>query len=183
MTEVLCEEKRAPNRAEATDLPTPLVVCFVCTGNTCRSPMAQAVANALAEREAERFPTAVRDCVTRRLEADSAGLYAVEGDPISERAVEALEEAGIASVPHADYHRHTARTVTETDVARADFLVAMSTGHAMELLMRFPEAARKILCMPHPIPDPFGGDLACYRACLAEIKAGVQTLFFSEDRS
>ena len=180
MPQVLCTETCEPKLSSKLDRSAPLCVCFVCTGNTCRSPMAQAVANALAEQEVACFPPSVQDCVTRRLVANSAGLYAASGAPISERAVEALEEAEIVALPHADYHSHTAHTVTAEDVARADYLVGMSANHAMELLMRFPEAASKILCMPHPIADPYGGDLACYRACLAEIEEGVKKLFFSE---
>lgn len=177
MTELLCEEKtvKAPKKER---MDAPLCVCFVCTGNTCRSPMAAAVANALAEEAVKGFPDSVRDCVTRRLESFSAGLYAEEGDPISAHAVEALEAAEVASVAGRDYHRHTAHTVTEEDVVRADVLVGMSGSHAMELMMRFPVAAKKIVCMPKPISDPFGGDSARYQACLAEITDGVKRLFF-----
>lgn len=179
MSQVLCEEKTARTMGDL-HRDAPLCVCFVCTGNTCRSPMAAAVANALAEDAVMAFPESVRLHVTRRLEAFSAGLYAGEGDPISVHAAQALEAAGVATVRDLDYHAHAAHTVTEEDVARADLLVGMSGSHAMELMLRFPAAAKKIVCMPRPISDPFGGDLARYRACLAEITAGVKELFFSE---
>ena len=146
-------------------------VIFVCTGNTCRSPMAAAVANALA---------CARDGDHPALVATSAGLYALEGDPITPHAVEALERAGIKAVKGLDYHAHTAHTVTEADAEAAELLVAVSASHAMELLLRFPAAAHKIVCLPRAISDPFGGDLARYEACLAEITDGVKELLFGE---
>lgn len=146
-----------------------LRVCFVCTGNTCRSPMAAAVANAMA-KQSEPLQKTV---------AFSAGLYANDGEPISLHAQEALEAAGVLPVPDRDYRNHRAHTLSDADVDSADLLVGMSGGHCMELLMRYPQAAQKITVMPTPISDPFGGDLAVYTQCLAEITDGVKTLLFS----
>ncbi len=154
----------------------PLKICFVCTGNTCRSPMAAAVANAMAAKELEALPASVRESAVPVLDAISRGLYAAVSSPISAHAVAALEGANIEPTAGRDYHDHTARNLTETDADTADWLVAMSQGHAMEILMRFPQAAQKIICMPHPISDPYGGDLAVYQTCLDEITAGVREL-------
>lgn len=154
------------NREQASK---PLRVCFVCTGNTCRSPMAQAVVNHLAR-------TLKRDLI-----AFSAGLYAVEGDRISSNAVLALERAGIEPSPACDYRMHTARSLGDGEAATFDLLVGMGRSHALELMMRYPHLARRILCMPTPISDPFGGDLSVYEACLAEITEGVKALLFSGD--
>lgn len=156
-------------------------VCFVCTGNTCRSPMAEAVANALAREALNALPASVRDAVSPNLTAISAGLYANDGEPISQNAVRALEDADVAPVSGRNYHEHTAHTITESEVDECDLLVAMTPSHTMELLMRFPAAAQKITCMPEAVSDPFGGDLARYRQCLAEITAGVRKLLFAAD--
>ncbi len=161
---------------EATDTQHPWRVCFVCTGNTCRSPMAQAVANALAADALSVYPEAVRDALSPRVEAFSAGLYAGRGEPISAGALHALEGAGVTSVPTHDYRTHTAHTITETEAAEYDLLVGMTASHAMELLLRFPSLASKITRMEHEISDPFGKDDAAYAACLEQITQDVRAL-------
>ena len=154
----------------------PLRVCFVCTGNTCRSPMAEAVTWALAGQAVSMLPDAVRSLATPLVEPTSAGLYPMEGMPISNQACVALERDGISVMPPHDYHAHVARRLSLQTAESADLLVGMTRGHAMELLLRFPQAASKIVCMPEEIIDPYGGDEDVYFACLQEIKKGVRTL-------
>ena len=114
------------------------------------------------------------------VEAFSAGLYANDGEPIAQNAVAALENAGVAAVAAYDYHAHIAHTLTEAEAAEYDLLIGLSDSHVLELLMRFPSLAQRIVRMPKPISDPFGGDLARYTACLAEIDEGVKELLFAE---
>lgn len=143
-------------------------VCFVCTGNTCRSPMAEAVANALAKTHG------------KKLRAVSAGLYAAEGDPIAQNAVLALENAGVEPLTNRDYHTHTAHTLCAEEAERYDLLVGLTDRHAMELILRFPNLTERVTCLTPSIPDPFGGDLACYETCLAQITDAVLRLLFSD---
>lgn len=146
-------------------------VCFVCTGNTCRSPMAAAVANALA-KEGKTAP----------LLAVSAGLYAAEGEAISPHAAEALERAGIPALSgQEDYHAHRSHSISEAEAEGYDLLVGMTGRHALELMMRFPQLSQRIRCMPEEISDPYGGDLAVYEACLAQIRRGVAALLTGGD--
>ena len=166
---------------EAREAEHPRRVCFVCTGNTCRSPLAEAVANFLAQSELNALPEGIRDLARPRLEAFSAGLYPADGDPISTNAVLALEEAGINPVPQHDYHLHRARGLTEEEAEGFDLLVGLTRGHAMELILRFPALAKRITVMPIEISDPFGGSLERYRECLAQIRQGVSILCNRED--
>lgn len=158
-------------------------VCFVCTGNTCRSPMAAAVANALAHRELQKLPASLRNLAIPELEAFSAGICAHEGDPIAENAVLALEAAEIPVIPHHDYHLHTAHSLTEEEAESYDLLIGLTREHAMTLLIQFPHLAQRITVLPTDVSDPFGGSLEIYAACLEQITQGVRSILFSEDTS
>ena len=174
------EEKTVPTQV-GEKLPRPLRVCFVCTGNTCRSPMAAAVANDLACKPFRSLPESVRGCAVPAVEAVSAGLFANVGEPISRNAVQALEQAGVLPVPEHDFHTHTARNLTQEGAAFCDLIIAMTPGHAQQLLMAMPDQLSKIRVMPEPVPDPYGGDLAAYAACLEKITDGVRKLLFPGD--
>ncbi len=150
-------------------------ICFVCTGNTCRSPMAAAVVNAFATEEAQKKGRLFPDLV-----AESRGICAYNGEPISEGAARALESLEIRPVAGLDYHDHRARKLTEEDLERYDLFVALSEGHVTNLMMRFPQATPKIIRMPRSIPDPYDEEDVFYRKCLEEIIRGVSTLFFPE---
>ena len=143
-------------------------VCFVCTGNTCRSPMAEAVTNHLAKKHAKQICAA------------SAGLYAKNGDVIAANAIRALENAKILSSDTRDYHLHTAHTICAEEAERYDLIVGLTDRHALELILRFPNLTDRITCLTPAIPDPFGGDLSCYEKCLASITDAVSRMLFPE---
>lgn len=142
-------------------------VCFVCTGNTCRSPMAAAVYNHLNMGK-DRY-------------AVSMGLYAAEGMPISDNAAMALEESGILSDRDNPYREHKAKGCKRDVLCGCDYIVGISEAHTLELISRYPELALKIYSMPKSISDPWGGDLQEYKSCLCEIEAGIKELFSIED--
>ena len=134
-------------------------VLFVCTGNTCRSPMAAAAYNHKNRGSHRR--------------AYSAGLAALAGDPISQNAILALEAAGIPSTPDNDYKAHVATPVTLTMLGEMDEIVAISPSHAMALLTAAPQYAARIRTLGD-IADPYGGDLATYSAALADILSALE---------
>ena len=150
------------------------LVCFVCTGNTCRSPMAETVFNHLAAvsglGDFERLINA------EGLRATSAGLSAY-GEPISAHACEALLQAGIPSREGNDYKSHISRPIDEEIMRSAELVVGISSSHAMSLVMKYPQFASKITCMPRDISDPYGGSLEVYRECLREIQSGVEEIY------
>jgi protein-tyrosine phosphatase len=153
------------------------LVCFVCTGNTCRSPMAEAVFNDIA-----RVPEICSACDVEKLlgakyiRAASAGLAAF-GEPISENAAEALRLAGIASTPDNDYESHVSVEIDTEMMRTADLVVGISSSHALRLMSAFPGYASKITCMPKDIADPWGGSLEDYKECLAQIIEGVKEIY------
>jgi protein-tyrosine phosphatase len=101
-------------------------VLFVCTGNLCRSPTAEA----LAVRELRRHPGAP-------LRFISAGTHAVEGNPAAIRSVAAAEERG------ADLERHHARELTRRRVRAADLILCMAADHRPYVLAFDRAAARR----------------------------------------
>ncbi len=145
-----------------TDTKKPITVCFVCSGNTCRSPMAAAALNQLGKGV---------------YKAASAGLCAVTGDLISQNAVKALRAHGIENTPENSYESHRAIETSEELLERFDKIVAISKSHAFNLICSYPALTGKITVMPRDIPDPFMYGEQVYAKCLDEIIKGLKELF------
>ena len=126
---------------------TAAKVLFVCTGNTCRSPMAEYC-----------FREMVSD---REIECVSAGLYAFDGEAMSANSLAALEEIGI------DANDFRSRSVTHALAETSSLIITMTESHKAELIMRYPEAAAKCHTLLEKsggnLPDPFGQSLSVYR--------------------
>lgn len=118
-------------------------VLFICTGNTCRSPMAQAIFNKYCEENGI-------DAV-----ADSAGIAAGEGMPASENTVAVMAEVGV------DLSAHSAKPISKALLKEADLIVCMSEGHA-EMLKA---AGFSAIVFGTGVADPYGYAVNVYRAC------------------
>ncbi|MDO5037558.1 MAG: low molecular weight protein arginine phosphatase [Tissierellia bacterium] len=129
---------------------------FVCTGNTCRSPMAEALARDWAEKN--------------KLDLDlrSRGLYAFSGSPMSQGAKEALKDLDL------DGAGHRAGLLREEDLAWADRVYTMTQGQADQVKLAFPSYSHKIELLDlTDISDPFGGSLEDYQRARDQIKRAI----------
>ena len=138
------------------------IYLFVCTGNTCRSPMAAAAANHL-----------LRD---RGILAVSAGLSVPYPAPISRNALLALEKRGVVPIAENDFRHHLSQPLTEDLLRAADRVYGMTDNHSFVIMTSFPEYSGKLAPLGVSVPDPYGGDEAEYLAALDAILDAVKKL-------
>ncbi|HVK15772.1 MAG TPA: hypothetical protein VM533_02425 [Fimbriiglobus sp.] len=159
---------QSPNPAGATR--PGCSVLFICTGNTCRSPLAEALCKRLL---ADRLGCDPAELVARGYVVRSAGVAALPGDPAALPAVEVAREYG------ADLSAHQSRPVNPELLADATHVVAVTRGHAAALMMRFPGVGPEPGLLGGPdddLSDPIGGDLEQYRACAHAIHGHLDRL-------
>ncbi|HHT74268.1 MAG TPA: low molecular weight protein arginine phosphatase [Firmicutes bacterium] len=158
-------------------------VLFVCTGNTCRSPMAAALLKHYAQEAGIEVRTA------------SAGLGAFTGDSASEHALKAMSELGLDLSGHRSRKFHTALA------EEFDLILVMTEGHKRQLLQAAPELAEKVFLVQeysraaryreelqngkekvYEIADPFGQSLDVYRQVRDELAQAVQAIIAAWQR-
>ncbi len=125
-------------------------ILFVCTGNTCRSPMAAAIL-------AKEKPW---------YNVFSRGINVLAPSPASAEAVEVMNEMGL------DISSHRSEQLTRDDLMRADIIFTMTENHNHLILRRYPEFTGRVFTLSpgNDIVDPFGRDIFAYRACARQIE-------------
>ena len=122
-------------------------ILFVCTGNTCRSPMAEGLCNKYLREQG----------LTEELCCASAGLAVIPDDRVSRYARQAMEEVGV------DISQHTPTQLTPEMLEACDFVMCMSDNHRMIINAAVP--GKPVAVPEGGVPDPFGTSLASYQAC------------------
>jgi glycine hydroxymethyltransferase len=142
-------------------------ILFVCTGNVCRSPMAEGLFRHTARGRGEYRIT-------------SAGVGAVDGQPPSPHAIRALRDLGI------DISQQRSRMLTAELIEQADYIFGMTHGHVDAVNLLYPQAAEKTFLLREfdetldifekDISDPIGGSFEVYVNCRDQIEQGIASM-------
>jgi len=154
--------------ATALERLASMLIVVVCTGNTCRSPMAEALLRRLL---AERLGCEETALGQFGIEVASAGIAAASGSRASPEAVEAMRQRGL------DIACHASQPLTENLVRDADLILTLTGGHRHAIVSRWPEVAARVATLradQGDVDDPIGAPSAVYRQCAAQIEQALK---------
>lgn len=145
------------------------LILFVCTGNTCRSPMAAAIFNKLNNKS--------------DWHAVSGGISAFDGDKPSEFAVKALKTDF-----DLDISGHRSRSITREYLQKSELILTMTQTQKSFLCQQWPDLADRVLTVGEmadepsvQVPDPFGQGLVIYRAAAEELARLIEKIIAKLD--
>lgn len=141
-------------------------VLFICTGNTCRSPMAEGILKKIAREKG------------LDIEAASSGIFADRGSSAALNAIDSLADIGI------DIRKHASQGVTEDIIDKSDLILTMTASHKDILVSNYPDKKYKIFMLNEyafgkekDIQDPFGGNKAIYDMARDEIIYAIEKIY------
>jgi len=151
-------------------------ILFVCTGNTCRSSMAEGI-----------FKYLLKNKNIDNINISSAGISAYEGEKANEKAISVLKSQGI------DITSHKARQITDNIIEASDLILTMTYSHKMTILKYAPKASKKVFTLREfantfneentednfDIDDPFGMDYNVYEQSMEEIKSELEKIIIN----
>lgn len=142
-----------------------MIVLFVCTGNTCRSPMAEGILKSIAEEK------------NLDLKVSSAGISVFDGDNASKNSINAMKKIGI------NISQHEARQLHRDLIDEADLILTMSKSHKEFIRANFSSAKDKVFTLleyvdkiDKDIGDPYGGNLSLYEHTRDEIYQAIEKI-------
>jgi protein-tyrosine-phosphatase len=137
-------------------------VLFVCSGNTCRSPMAEALFTKQLKNN--------KDFTGSVPTARSAGIYALDGSPASREATKVMAEMGI------DIRDHRAQQLNDDLIQWADLILTMTEAQYRTIINQYGVPAEKVYTLANfsqhkkaDVIDPFGSGIEAYRRCAEQI--------------
>jgi protein-tyrosine-phosphatase len=147
------------------------IILFVCTGNTCRSVMAQALFQKLKDKFAPDL----------NYQADSAGIRAIEGLPPTEETIICMSKQGL------DISAHKAKSIDNKIIKKSSLILTMTQQQRIFLKKQFPLSMNKIFlfktfclrnkCIKNPdIEDPYGKDMFFYEKICSQLEQDINKL-------
>lgn len=145
-------------------------IMFICTGNICRSAMAEAFMKCFVEKDKE---------LKGNIEVYSCGIFAEENDVPTLNAIEAMKEYGI------DLKHHKATNIRNSNIRQMDLILCATRAHKQTVQQLYPERKGRVYTIKEyakgekknlDVNDPWGYDIETYRFCASELESCIKRI-------